>query len=417
MIRDHDTIAAPATAAGGALAVIRISGEEALRICDRIFRGRKPLAAAAGYTVHYGEIVDDGRVLDDVLVTVFRAPRSYTGEDAAEISCHGSQYIVSEILRLLTASGARMAGPGEFTIRAYLAGKLDLSQAEAVADIIASSSRAAHALAANQMRGGYSDALEGLCEKLLELTALLELELDFSEEEVEFADRAQLREAMQRIGAHIDALRNSFTLGNAIKEGVAVAITGAPNVGKSTLLKTLYAEVQLLSGEGRVAGYDLRRLRRRDIPYLRRRIGIVFQDYQLLTDRNVFMNLYYVMKATGWKREDQIRERIDQVLKLVDLEAKSYKMPFELSGGEQQRLVIARALLNDPQVLLADEPTGNLDPVTAEGIMRLFQEIAGRGCAVVMSTHNTALIENYPARAILFAQGKIREVDLKAELG
>ena len=246
MIRDHDTIAAPATAAGGALAVIRISGEEALRICDRIFRGRKPLTAAAGYTVHYGEIVDDGRVLDDVLVTVFRAPSSYTGEDAAEISCHGSQYIVSEILRLLTASGARMAGPGEFTIRAYLAGKLDLSQAEAVADIIASSSRAAHALAANQMRGGYSDALEGLCEKLLELTALLELELDFSEEEVEFADRAQLREAMQRIGAHIDALRNSFTLGNAIKEGVAVAITGAPNVGKSTLLNRLLNEERVL---------------------------------------------------------------------------------------------------------------------------------------------------------------------------
>ncbi|MEE0621944.1 MAG: ATP-binding cassette domain-containing protein, partial [Alistipes onderdonkii] len=181
--------------------------------------------------------------------------------------------------------------------------------------------------------------------------------------------------------------------------------------------KTLYAEVQLLTGEGRVAGYDLRRLRRRDIPHLRRRIGIVFQDYQLLTDRNVFMNLYYVMKATGWKREDEIRERIDQVLKLVDLGAKSYKMPFELSGGEQQRLVIARAILNNPQVLLADEPTGNLDPVTAEGIMQLFQEIAGRGCAVVMSTHNTALIENYPARAILFAQGHIREVDLKAELG
>lgn len=139
-----------------------------------------------------------------------------------------------------------MAGPGEFTIRAYLAGKLDLSQAEAVADIIASSSRAAHALAANQMRGGYSDALEGLCEKLLELTALLELELDFSEEEVEFADRAQLREAMQRIGAHIDALRNSFTLGNAIKEGVAVAITGAPNVGKSTLLNRLLNEERVL---------------------------------------------------------------------------------------------------------------------------------------------------------------------------
>jgi len=202
----------------------------------------------------------------------------------------------------------------------------------------------------------------------------------------------------------------------AVAPGEFVYLIGRVGSGKSTLLKTLYAEVQLLVGEGYVAGFDLRRLRRRDIPYLRRRIGIVFQDYQLLTDRNVFMNLYYVMKATGWRRESEIRERIDQVLGLVDLGAKSYKMPFELSGGEQQRLVIARALLNSPKVLLADEPTGNLDPVTADGIMRLFQEIARRGCAVVMSTHNTALIENYPARAILFSKGKIREVDLKSEL-
>lgn len=202
----------------------------------------------------------------------------------------------------------------------------------------------------------------------------------------------------------------------SVAPGEFVYLIGRVGSGKSSLLKTLYAEVQLLTGEGHVAGFDLRRLRRRDIPYLRRRIGIVFQDYQLLTDRNVFMNLYYVMKATGWKREQEIRERIDQVLGLVELGAKSYKMPFELSGGEQQRLVIARALLNDPQVLLADEPTGNLDPVTADGIMQLFQKIAARGCAVVMSTHNTALIENYPARAVLFAQGKIREVDLKVEL-
>ena len=202
----------------------------------------------------------------------------------------------------------------------------------------------------------------------------------------------------------------------SVAPGEFVYLIGRVGSGKSSLLKTLYAEVQLLTGEGYVAGFDLRKLRRRDIPYLRRRIGIVFQDYQLLTDRNVFMNLYYVMKATGWKREQEIRERIDQVLGLVQLGAKSYKMPFELSGGEQQRLVIARALLNDPQVLLADEPTGNLDPVTADGIMQLFQKIAARGCAVVMSTHNTSLIENYPARAVLFAQGKIREVDLKVEL-
>ena len=202
----------------------------------------------------------------------------------------------------------------------------------------------------------------------------------------------------------------------SVAPGEFVYLIGRVGSGKSSLLKTLYAEMQLLTGEGYVAGFDLRKLRRRDIPYLRRRIGIVFQDYQLLTDRNVFMNLYYVMKATGWKREQEIRERIDQVLGLVELGAKSYKMPFELSGGEQQRLVIARALLNDPQVLLADEPTGNLDPVTADGIMQLFQKIAERGCAVVMSTHNTSLIENYPARAVLFAQGKIREVDLQAEL-
>ncbi len=202
-----------------------------------------------------------------------------------------------------------------------------------------------------------------------------------------------------------------------VAAGEFVYLIGRVGSGKSTLLKTLYAEVPLLTGEGHIAGFNLRRLRRRDIPYLRRRIGIVFQDYQLLTDRNVFMNLHYVLKATGWKRESEIRERIDTVLELVSLSAKSYKMPYELSGGEQQRLVIARALLNDPQVLLADEPTGNLDPVTADGIMRLFRQIAERGCAVVMSTHNTALIENYPARAILFAQGRIREVDLAAELG
>ncbi|MDE5962906.1 MAG: ATP-binding cassette domain-containing protein [Alistipes sp.] len=201
-----------------------------------------------------------------------------------------------------------------------------------------------------------------------------------------------------------------------VAAGEFVYLLGRVGSGKSTLLKTLYAEMPLLAGEGMVAGFALRRLRRKDIPYLRRRIGIVFQDYQLLTDRNVFMNLYYVMKATGWKNETQIRERIDRVLGLVDLGAKNYKMPFELSGGEQQRLVIARALLNDPKVLLADEPTGNLDPVTAEEIIQLFRKIAARGCAVVMSTHNTALLENHPTRSILFAQGRIQEINLEEKL-
>ena len=201
-----------------------------------------------------------------------------------------------------------------------------------------------------------------------------------------------------------------------INAGEFVYLIGRVGSGKSSLLKTLYAELQLIEGEGYVAGFDLRKLKRRDIPMLRRRIGIVFQDYQLLTDRNVFMNLYYVMKATGWKNESEIRKRIDEVLKVVSLEAKGYKMPFELSCGEQQRLVIARALLNRPRLLLADEPTGNLDPLTAEGIIRLFQEIARQGCAVVMSTHNTALIEEYPSRTILFSKGKIKEVPVQTML-
>lgn len=256
MLSDHDTIVAPATAPGGAIAVIRVSGAEALSLCDRIFRGRTPLAEAAPYTVHYGTIVDASaaeagtpRIVDDVLAAVFRAPHSYTGEDSVEISCHGSSYIVAEILRLLTDAGGRMATPGEFTMRAYLAGKLDLSQAEAVGDLIAASSRAAHALATNQMRGGYSSALEALRDRLLHLTTLLELELDFSEEDVEFADRQALRDTMEQIDREIDRLCSSFAWGNAIKEGIAVAIVGTPNVGKSTLLNRLLGEERALVSE------------------------------------------------------------------------------------------------------------------------------------------------------------------------
>lgn len=199
----------------------------------------------------------------------------------------------------------------------------------------------------------------------------------------------------------------------SVAEGEMVYFIGRVGSGKSTLLKTLYAEVQLLEGEGRVVGVNLRRLKRSDIPYLRRRMGIVFQDYRLLDDRNVFYNLYDVMRATGWKKESDIRRRIDEVLQLVGLHTKAYKMPHELSGGEQQRLVIARALLNSPRLLLADEPTGNLDPVTADGIMRLFREITAKGCAIVMTTHNTALIEQYPARTIMFSKGHIEEIDIE----
>ena len=202
-----------------------------------------------------------------------------------------------------------------------------------------------------------------------------------------------------------------------VDKGEFVYLIGRVGSGKSSLLKTLYAELQLVEGEGKVVGFDLTQLKRRDVPMLRRSMGIVFQDYQLLVDRNVFDNLYYVMKATGWKKDADIRERIDEVLKMTGLESKDFKMPFELSGGEQQRLVIARALLNRPALILADEPTGNLDPVTADGIIRLFHNIAKSGCAVIMSTHNTTIIEDYPSRTLLFSHGKMQEIDVNEKLG
>ena len=202
----------------------------------------------------------------------------------------------------------------------------------------------------------------------------------------------------------------------AVGEGEMVYFICRVGSGKSSLLKTLYAELPLLEGEGEIAGFDLRKLRRRDVYKLRRKIGIVFQDYQLLTDRNVYDNLRFVMRATGWKNEGEIATRIEDVLGVVGLRNKEYKMPFELSGGEQQRLVIARALINSPKIILADEPTGNLDPKAADEIMALFRRIVENGCSVVMSTHNIANIEQYPSRTFRFAKGRVEEINIEALL-
>ncbi|MBR1960139.1 MAG: tRNA uridine-5-carboxymethylaminomethyl(34) synthesis GTPase MnmE [Bacteroidales bacterium] len=244
-IRNEDTICAPATVPGtGAISVIRVSGPEALDIADKVVKCRRgSIAGSDGYTLKFGTVTSgSGEVIDEVIVSIFRAPHSYTGENSVEISCHASSYIVSALLELLYEAGARAAEPGEFTQRAYLNGKMDLAQAEAVADVISSQNAAAHRIAFNQMKGGFSSELRDMRSELLELVSLMELELDFSEEEVEFADRSRLDNLLAKIISHVSRLIDSFRLGNAIKNGVPVAIAGATNTGKSTLLNALLGE-------------------------------------------------------------------------------------------------------------------------------------------------------------------------------
>lgn len=240
----HDTICAIATAPGGAIGIIRVSGTAAFAITDRIFHtpSNKKIADASPYSLTFGHIEENGEIIDEVLVATYRNPHSYTGEDSTEIMCHGSRYILQKVMELLISAGARQALPGEYTQRAFLNGKMDLSQAEAVADVIASDNAATHRMAINQLRGGFGKELNVLREKLLHLTSLMELELDFSEEDVEFANRSQLLTLIQEVQEKVNYLLQSFQVGNALKNGIPVAIIGETNVGKSSLLNRLLHE-------------------------------------------------------------------------------------------------------------------------------------------------------------------------------
>lgn len=320
-----DTIVAIATPPGqGAIGIIRLSGPQAIAITQAIFRG-KDLAAQPSHTLHFGRIVNQQTTVDEVVVSLYKGPRSYTGQDVTEISCHGSTYILQQVVALCIAHGARMAQPGEFTMRAYLAGRLDLTQAEAVADLIASNSSTAHRAAMHNLRGGFSTDLADMREQLIQFAALIELELDFSQEDVEFADRTRFYQLIQHITEATQALVQSFQLGNAIRNGVSVAIAGKPNAGKSTLLNALLNEeraiVSPIAGTTRDTIEELLNIR-----------GILFR---IIDTAGIRAHTTDVIEQKGIARSRDAMNRADIVIYLFDAPATAAS-PAELADLHQQ---------------------------------------------------------------------------------
>lgn len=324
----NSTIAAIATPPGeGAIGIIRLSGVDAISIADKIFAG-KQLVKQPSHTIHYGRIMDGNEIVDEVVVSLYKGPKSYTGEDVVEISCHGSQYVLERVLSLCLQHGAHVAKAGEFTQRAYLNGKMDLAQAEAVADLIASQSGAAHKAAIHNLRGGFSSELQGLREQLIQFSALLELELDFSEEDVEFADRTKFYELIEQITGTTETLINSFSLGNVIKKGVSVAIVGKPNAGKSTLLNALLNEERAIVSD--IAGTT-----RDSIEEVLNINGVLFR---LIDTAGIREHTADIIETMGVQRSRDIMKRADIVVYLFDVneegseELQEQKKIFEQEG-------------------------------------------------------------------------------------
>ena len=375
-IRNEDTICAPATVPGtGAISVIRVSGPDALEIADKVVRCRRgTISSAKGYTLKFGTVCDgSGEVIDEVVVSIFLAPHSYTGENSVELSCHASSYIVSAVMDLLYDAGARAAEPGEFTQRAYLNGKMDLAQAEAVADVIASQNAAAHKIAFKQMKGGFSSELRNMRGELLELVSLMELELDFSEEEVEFADRSRLDSLLEQIIVHVSRLVDSFRLGNAIKNGVPVAIAGATNTGKSTLLNALL-------GEDRAIVSDVHGTTRDTIEETLNIDGVMFR----FIDTAGLRETTEVIEKIGIERTFKKISEASIVLGMVDLtrdfetNCETVRSILDKVDFDAQKLVI---LLNKTDISEVNKNVSTLNYIVSEidnkGISCLFIPSAG----------------------------------------
>jgi tRNA modification GTPase len=370
------TICAISTAQGmGAIAVIRLSGSTAIAITDRVFRSPKAgktLASQKGNTLHFGTIHDNGTDIDEVMVALFKAPHSFTGEEVVEVSCHGAPYIQQQLLQLFIRQGAQLAKPGEFTQRAFLNGKMDLSQAEAVADLIASRSEAARRVALQQMRGGFSNELAHLRDRLLWFTSLVELELDFSEEDVEFADRAQLYQLVEELSSHLKRLAGSFSLGNAIKNGIPVAIVGHTNAGKSTLLNSLLNEERAIVS-------DIHGTTRDVIEDTLNIEGIVFRFIDTAGIRKTVDEI----ESIGINRTFAKIEQATIVLLLIDGRDDDEKIheavtSVKIKMTEQQKLIV---VVNKTDLISPEEITHRFSPTE-------FAQLAGTDAIVPISAKN-----------------------------
>ena len=431
-INKQDTICAPATIPGtGAISVIRLSGPEALSIADKVVTcNGTPLSSTDGYRIRYGTVLDnDGETVDNVLVSVFRAPHSYTGEDSAEISCHASGYIVQTIIGLLLDAGARSAGPGEFTRRAFVNGKMDLAQAEAVADVIAAQDKAAHRVAMNQLKGGYSKELGRLRAKLLKMTSLLELELDFSEEDVEFASRGELSLLVNDVLHHVSTLASSFKRGNAVKNGLPVAIIGPANSGKSTLLNAIIGEdraiVSDIAGTTRdtieevinVGGVSLRFIDTagiRDTEETVEKIGIG-RSLKKMQEASIILGILDPARGFSSMREDVqfflsnvdlSEQKLILVLNKIDL----IEDGNEADSGVNKNVIRGNEIVSLIENKSIDIPLVKISAKTGEGLVDLMSTLSNKASDLVGTSDSTLVTNLRHYEALRKSEAPLRRV-------